>query len=175
MPEKAARVYPQGTESRECINKTFDELHKTGRMSWSTKATPFSFPVFVVWKIAQNRERKGRVVVDIQTVNHLAQLDAYPILLQSDIITAVAGYGYISVIDCASFFYHWRVAPEDRHKLTVVSHRGQEQFNVAVIGFKNSVSYVQRQINRILRPVRHFARAYIDDVVVFSKTLEEHL
>jgi hypothetical protein len=50
-------------------------------MSWSTKATPFSFPVFVVWKIAQNRERKGRVVVDIRTVNHLAQLDAYPILL----------------------------------------------------------------------------------------------
>ena len=142
MPEKAARVYPQGTESRECIDKPFDELHKTGRMSWSAKATPFSFPVFVVWKIAQNGERKGRVVVDIRTVNHLAQLDAYPIPLQSDIIAAVAGCGYISVIDCASFFYHWRVAPEDRHKLIVVSHRGQEQFNVAVMGFKNSVSYV---------------------------------
>jgi hypothetical protein len=67
------------------------------------------------------------------------------------------------------------VAPEDRHKLIVVLHRGQEQFNVAVMGFKNSVSYVQRQIDRILRPVRYFARAYINDVVVFSKTLEEHL
>jgi hypothetical protein len=47
MPKKVARVYPQGTESRDYIDKTFNELHKTRRMSWSAKATPFSFPVFV--------------------------------------------------------------------------------------------------------------------------------
>ena len=62
--------------------------------------------------------------------------------------------------------YQWQVAPEDRHKLTVVTHRGQEQFNVVVMGFKNSVSYVQRQIDRVLRPFRDFSRAYIDDTVI---------
>jgi hypothetical protein len=43
------------------------------------------------------------------------------------------------------------------------------------MGFKNSVSYVQRQIDRVLHPYRDFARAYIDDVVIFSKTLDEHI
>jgi hypothetical protein len=43
------------------------------------------------------------------------------------------------------------------------------------MGFKNSVSYVQRQIDRVLRLYRDFARAYIDDVVIFSKTLDEHI
>lgn len=41
--------------------------------------------------------------------------------------------------------------------------------------YKNSLVYVQRQIDRLLRRFRRFAKAYVDDVVIFSKTLEEHL
>ena len=57
----------------------------------------------------------------------------------------------------------------------MVSHRGQESFNVAVMGYKNSPAYVQRQIDRLLREFREFAEAYVDDVVVHSKTLREHV
>ena len=57
----------------------------------------------------------------------------------------------------------------------MVTHRGQETFNVAVMGYKNSPAYVQRQIDRILRPYREFAKAYINDVVIYSKTLQKHV
>ena len=57
-------------------------------------------------------------------------------------ISAVKDYKYITVVDAASFFYYWRVHLEDRYKLLVVSHRGQETFNVAVMGYKNSPAYV---------------------------------
>lgn len=43
------------------------------------------------------------------------------------------------------------------------------------MGFKSSVAYVQRQIDIILRPLRAFCRVYVDDIVVFSKTFDEHL
>lgn len=43
------------------------------------------------------------------------------------------------------------------------------------MGYKNLPSYVQRQINQILRPYRHYARAYVDHIVVFSRTLKDHL
>ena len=43
------------------------------------------------------------------------------------------------------------------------------------MGFRNSPAYVQRIINRILRPFRAFCRAYVDDIVIFSTSLEEHL
>lgn len=43
------------------------------------------------------------------------------------------------------------------------------------MGYKGSVAYVQRQIERILRKQRAFARAYVDDIIVFSKTLAEHI
>src|SRR5207248_8389947 len=39
----------------------------------------------------------------------------------------------------------------------------------------NSPPYVQCQIDRILHPYRHFTRAYIDDIVIFAKTLHDHL
>lgn len=73
------------------------------------------------------------------------------------------------------FFYQWRVDPKDTHKLTVVSHRGQETFLVPVMGYMNSVAYVQRQMDNILREHRAFVKAYIDDVVVRSKSLSEHI
>lgn len=159
---------------KELVDKTFDELHELGRMSWSTDATPFSYPVFCAWK-TQNGKRKGRVVVDIRGLNAISQPDAYPIPIQADIISAVRNCRYISVVDCTSFFYQWRVHPAHRHRLTVVTHRGQEYFKVAVMGYKNSVAYVQRHMDRLLWPYRGFARAYVDDMVIFSKTLTDHL
>lgn len=126
---KQARVYPLGIEDRKQVDKTFDELHEKRRMSWSKIATPFAYPVFVVWRTLPSGERKGRVVVDVRGLNQLALLDAYPLPLQSDIIALAQVCPYITVVDCASFFYQWRFHPSDRHNLTVVSHRGQEHFN----------------------------------------------
>ena len=46
---------------------------------------------------------------------------------------------------------------------------------MVLIRFYNAVSYVQGQIDNKLRPYEDFERAYIDDVVSFSKTLNDHL
>ena len=42
------------------------------------------------------------------------------------------------------------------------------------MGFKNFSAYVQRQIDRLLRPYRAFAKIYVDDIVIHSKTLKKH-
>lgn len=171
---EAAKVYPLGLTDRQLVDDTFDKLHEQGRMEYTSQPTPHGYPVFVVWRTV-GTERKGRVVVDIRGLNKIAVTDTYPMPLQSDITAAVAGCQYITVVDAASFFHQWRVKADDRHKLTVVSHRGQEQFNVAVMGFKNSPPYVQRRIDTLLRDMRKFARAYVDDIVIFSQTLDEHI
>lgn len=104
-----AKVYMAGTNDRKLIDKTFDELHDQGRLHWTQKATPFSFPSFVIWKHVTredgSREKKGRVVIHIRALNHITLPDAYPIPTQADIIAALSGCTFISTIDCASFFY----------------------------------------------------------------------
>ena len=63
---------------------------------------------------------------------------------------------------------------KNRHKFTVISHREQETFNVAVMKYKNSSVYIQRQIDRILKSF-DFARVYVNNIVVFFKSLNEHI
>ena len=43
------------------------------------------------------------------------------------------------------------------------------------MGYKGSPPYVQRQTDKLLRPYKEFARAYVDDIIVYNRTLEEHL
>ena len=171
----ARKVYPLSQKDREVVNTEFDKMHTQGRIEWTRDPTPFGFPVFVVWRTLPDGVRKARVVVDIRGLNQLTIPDVYPLLLQTDIIAAVRGCQYISTIDCTGFFHQWRVRKADCHKFTVISHRGQEQFNVAIMGFRNSPPYIQRQVDRLLRPHHVFARGYVDDIVIFSKTFKDHL
>ena len=51
----------------------------------------------------------------------------------------------------------------DRHKLIIINYRGNEQWNVAVMGFKNSFAYMQKQIDGLLKPFK-FVKIYVDYV-----------
>lgn len=83
-------------------------------------------------------------MVDICDLNKVALIDVYPMPLQTDITSAVAGCKYITKVDATSFFHQSRVKQEDGYKLPIVSHRGREQYNVALMGFKYAPTYAQR-------------------------------
>ena len=63
----------------------------------------------------------------------------------------------------------------DTYKLTVMTHRNQETFLVSIMSCRNSVAYVQRQMNILLRQLRHFAKTYIDDIVVRFRSFAKHI
>ena len=171
---KPARVYPVSQRDKQVIDETFDKLHQQGKMTWSSQPTPFSYPCFVVWREV-NGVKKGRVVIDIRSLNRITENDSYPLPLQTEVTSMVAGYAFISICDAVGWFHQFPVQVRDRHKLTIVSHRGQEQSNVALMGYKGSPPYVQRQTDKLLRPYKDFAKAYVDDMVIYSRTLAEHL
>ena len=169
------KVYLLRLRDRQLVNEIFDELHKTNKLSWIMKFTSFNYSLFCVWKIEFNDERKDRVIVNIRDLNSITQFDIYSLSLQFDIIQMIAKCNYIIVVDVAFFFYQWRVYLDDRHKLIVISHRDQEFFNVTIMSYKNSSTYVQYQIDRVLREHRRYARVYVDNIVIFSRTLQEHM
>jgi len=118
--------------------------------------------------------RKKRVVIDIRALNKIIITDVYPIPLQLDIINTIRSSKYISVVNIKNFFHQFLVAPKNREKLTIVSYKEQETYNIAIINFKNSPAYIQRLIDKILHPFS-FARVFIDNVVIYSKTLDDHV
>ena len=146
-------------------------------MEYATRHTPTAYPVFVVWtdKVVDGKvTRKGRVVVDLRTLNKLTEPDLYPVQQQEDMLMRISGKKYLSAMDAASFFYQWRVHPRHRHKMAVISHRGQELFRVAIMGYVNSVAYVSRMMANILQDLP-FVVVYVDDIIIYSDSFEEHL
>ena len=114
-------------------------------------------------------------MIDIRDLNDLIVPDVYFVSLQTDIITRLLECTHLSILDAMSFFYQWLIHLNHRYMLTVVSHRGQKIFNVSIMRYMNSIAYVQRQIDKILRSIKDFAQAYINDIVVGSKSLREHI
>ena len=173
------KIYSVNLKDRALIDDLFDRMHRQRRMNWSTTSTKHDYFVFVTWRIIlkpdQNSIRKERVVVDIRSLNKIAETNFYSMSLQIDIISTVSECSHITIIDATEMFYQWPVKEQNRQKFIVVSHREQKQFNVAVMKYKNSSSYVQRQVNTILRFHKSYAREYIDDIVIFSKSFDEHV
>ena len=167
------KIYSLKVKNRELVDKTFDELHRIDKLFWTNESTFFSYSIFCVWKTVEE-ERKDKVIVDIRDFNVITQSNVYSLSLQTNILTLIRDCKYIFVIDYFAFFYQWRVHSTDRHKLIVMSHRDQKSFNVTVMSYKNSSTYVQHQIDRLFRTLREFARAYVDDIVIFSHIKKKH-
>jgi hypothetical protein len=174
----ACRVYKLETENQTMIDREFDALHVLNKMKWASESTFYAYSVFVIWTIIhfmkKSFTRRDKVVVDIRDLNKISKHDAYSMLLQSDILSKIQRCSYISIMNCTTFFHQWRVTISDRHKLIVVTHREAKQWNVDVMKHRNTKTYVQREMNNILRDYS-WIKTYIDDVIVFSKTLKKHL
>ena len=175
----AAKMYSLNSKEKQIVNQKFDKLHSQNRMQYSSKSTVHSYSVFVIWRTIlrsdQKSVKKERVMIDIRTLNKITEIDTYSMSLQFDIIVSMIECKFIFIVDATTFFHQWKIKLFDRYKLTVVTHREQKQFNVDVMKFKNFFFYVQREIDLILRNFKKFCRIYIDDIVIFSKTFEEHV
>ncbi len=122
-----------------------------------------------------NEEKKNRIIVNIRELNKIVKSDSYSMLLQIDIISTITECKFIFVVDAAASFYQFRVQKKNRHKLIVVSHREQKYFSMTSMNFKNSSAYAQRRIDIILRDIKQFCRAFIDDIIIFSNILKKHV
>ena len=138
-----AKIYSLNKKNRKLVDETFDKLHESDKLNWIDEFISFSYSVFCVWKEI-NDKKKNRFVVNIRDFNAIIQSNVYFLSLQFDIISIVLECQYIIVLNCSIFFYQWRIHSDDRHKLTVITHRDQENFNVIVMNYKNFFVYVQR-------------------------------
>ncbi|ERF69455.1 hypothetical protein EPUS_09453 [Endocarpon pusillum Z07020] len=85
--------------AKQAIDNIFNENIQLGRMA-PAKHSPYSLPVFVVYKYTpEGAVKKARPVVDLRPLNNVAELDAYPLPLQEDILAAIALATYISSIN----------------------------------------------------------------------------
>ena len=82
---------------------------------------------------------------------------------------------FITVVNAAAFFYQWWTKSINYKKFTVVSHCESEQFNITIMRFKGFPAYVQCQIDGILKPHQEYAKVYVDNIMIYSKTFKHYV
>ena len=116
------------------------------------------------------------MVIDYRKLNEIAISDEFPLLKQEDILQALEGSQWLSTLDALAGFTQVEVEPKEREKLAFRTHRGLWQFVRMPFGYKNGPSIFQRIMQNVLAPFLWiFALVYIDDIVIFSLTLEDHI
>nr|ABL86696.1 putative pol protein [Adineta vaga]ABL86699.1 putative pol protein [Adineta vaga] len=151
---------------QEEINK----LLKQGVIEEST--SPWSSPIVLVRK----KDGSVRFCIDYRKLNAITTKDAFPIPRIDDIFDHLSQAGYYTTIDFKSGYFQVGLDARDRPK-TAFSTRDQHyQFTVLPQGVTNGPPAFQRIVSQILGPTRwKYALAYLDDVIIYSPTFDQHL
>lgn len=134
--------------------------------------SPWGAPVLIVFR----DDKKPRVCIDYRRLNKVTVADQHPIPKQTDILQALSGAQYLSVFDALSGFTQLEFDKESRPLTAFRTHKGLHQFKRMPFGWRNGPAEFQRAMQEILSPFLWlFTLVYIDDIIVYSKTFEEHL
>jgi len=113
---------------------------------------------------------------DFRGVNSKTVFDAYGMPNVKDILYRIARAKIFSTFDLSKGFNQIPVHHDDRNKTAIFTPLGLMQFNVMPFGLKNAPAVFQRVMEDVLGDMLHkTAMVYIDDIIIFSETEEEHL
>lgn len=159
---------------KEIIDKETKNLKSHGAVSPSKSA--YNSPVWVVPKKADSQgNKRWRMVIDYRALNEKTVGDAYPLPNITDILDQLGGAQYFTVLDLASGFHQIEIDPADRHKTAFTTLYGLFEFNRMSFGLKTAPATFQRMMDLVLSGLQGVEMfVYMDDIVVYAKTIEEH-
>ncbi len=117
-----------------------------------------------------------RLVQDYWKLNEVTVKNSYPLPLISDVLTRLRGAKWFSTLDLQWGFNNVRIKEGDEWKAAFATNRGLFEPTVMFFGLCNSPATFQTMMNDILREFIDQGNVicYMDDILVFSPTLEEH-
>ena len=138
--------------------------------------SPWASPVILV------RKRNGdyRFCVDYRKLNEVTKKDTFPLPRIDDLLDQLAHSKYFSSLDLAAGYWQIQVAPDSQSKTAFVTHRGLFEFRVMPFGLTNAPAVFQRLVQEVLEGLNpeggpDFVTAYLDDILIFSETLQDHM
>lgn len=171
-----SKAYPYPMASAQFVNKEISDLLNAGIIRPSR--SPYNNPIWVVDKkgFDEDGNRKMRLVVDFRKLNTKTTNDKYPIPDTSVILANLGQSLFFSTLDLRSGFHQIKLSERDREKTAFSINNGKFEFCRLPFGLKNAPSIFQRAIDDILRDeIGKCCHVYIDDVIIFSKTKQQHL
>ena len=164
-----ALLYKMSLQELDAVKRYLDSHLAKGFIQASS--APYSSPVLFVKKPSGGI----RFCVDYRRLNAITKKDQYPIPLIEETLAQLEGAKYFTKIDIRQAFYRIKML-EDSEELTIFFTRfGAFKYLVIPFGLCNRPASWQHLINNTLFDFLHrFVQAYLDDILIYSKTLKDH-
>jgi transposase InsO family protein len=162
-------IYPLSQTELAALREFLEENLAKGfiRESKSPAGAPILF--------APKKDGSLRLCVDYRGLNAITVKNRYPLPLITEIMDRVTGAKYFSKIDLKDAYYRLRIKAGDEWKTAFRTRYGHYEFLVVPMGLTNAPATFQAYINKALRGlVDDFCIVYLDDILVFSRTRDEH-
>ena len=155
-------------EEQECVAQVTALVeHGHAQPSYS----PYGSPVLFVRK----KDGTLRMCVDYRALNNQTVKDKFPIPRIDAMLDSLQGATVFSKLDLSQGYHQVRIHPDDVHKTAFTTPFGHYEFTVMPFGLSNAPATFQRMMNAVLQPhMRRYCCVYLDDILVFSRTPEEH-
>jgi len=136
--------------------------------------SPWSCAASYVNNATEKERGVPRLVINYKPLKKVLQWIRYPIPNKRDLLNRPHTAKIFSKFDMKLGFWQIQIKEEDRYKTALTVPFGHYEWNVMPFDLKNAHSEFQNIMNDIFTPFTKFIIVYIDDVLVFSKSIDQH-
>jgi hypothetical protein len=134
-------------------------------------ASPWGFPALFIPK----KDGTQRLRIDYRALNAVTIKNKYPLPRIDYLMDKLRQDKFFSKIDLQSGYHQMKIRPDDIHKTAFVTRYGQYEYTVVSFGLTNASAYFMNMRNKVfMDELNKCVVIFIDDILVFSKTAEEH-
>ncbi|KFM71645.1 Retrovirus-related Pol polyprotein from transposon 17.6, partial [Stegodyphus mimosarum] len=169
VERKQPHVYKVPEALKPQVEKQIADLLERGLIEPST--AEITYPIVCV----AQRDGSIRLCCDYRGLNAESQIIPFPMQNAEELRYKAGAARYLSTLDILKGYWEIPMEKESRHLTSFVSPKGQYQWKVMPFGLSGAAATFQRVMNQALRPHSDYAESFIDDIIVYSSTWEEHL
>ena len=151
------------------IHKMVGDMLEAGVVQESS--SPWASPIVLVKK----KDGSLRFCVDYRRLNAITRKDVFPLPRIDDLLDQLKGKSVFSTLDAKTGYWQIRMEESSREKTAFVTSNGLYEFRVMPFGLCNAPATFQRVMQKVLAGLSEFCSVYIDDILVFSSSIEEHV
>lgn len=163
-------LYRTTIEESNEIKKQVQELLELGMIVPS--ASPYGSAVLLVPK----KDGGWRMCIDYRALNKITIKNRYPLPRIDDMMDQLEKVRVFTKLDFKFRYHHMRVQEDDTWKTAFKTKQGLFEWLVMPFGLCNAPATFMCLMNDLIRPfIEYFAIVYLDDILIYDRTWEEHL
>lgn len=164
------KLYSLSVPEREAMERYISDSLASGFIR------PSSSPAGAGFFFVGKKDGSLRPCVDYRGLNNITVKNTYPLPLMSSAFERLQGASVFTKLDLRNAYHLVRIRGGDEWKTAFNTPRGHFEYLVMPFGLSNSPAVFQALVNDVLRDmIDQFIYVYLDDILIFSSSLQEHV